>query len=38
VTCLFHQALTDELLAARHQTSDESALLDMLLGLAGRPG
>ena len=31
VTRLFHQALTDELLAARHQPSDESALLDMLL-------
>ena len=28
---LFHQALTDELLVARHQPSDESALLDMLL-------
>ena len=35
VTRLFHQALTDELLAARHQPSDEGALLDMLLGLAG---
>jgi WD40 repeat protein/V8-like Glu-specific endopeptidase len=36
VTRLFHQALTDELLAARHQPSDESALLDMLLGQAER--
>jgi hypothetical protein len=32
VTRLFHQALTDELLASRHQLSDESALFDMLLG------
>ena len=32
VTRLFHQALTDELLAARDQPSDQSALLDMLLG------
>ena len=38
VTRLFHQALTDELLAARHQPSDESALLDMLLGQAERTG
>ena len=38
VTRLFHQALTDELLAPRHQPSDESALLDMLLGQAGRTG
>ena len=34
VTRLFHQALTDELLALRYQPSDESALLDMLLGKA----
>ena len=38
VTRLFHQALTDELLAARHQPSDESALLDMLLSQAERTG
>ena len=38
VTRLFHQGLTDELLAARHQASDESALLDMLLGQAERTG
>ena len=38
VTRLFHQALTDELIALRHQSSDESALLDMLLGQAGRTG
>ena len=38
VTRLFHQALTDELLAARHQPSDESALLDMLLGQAEQAG
>ena len=38
VTRLFHQALTDELLAARHQPSDESALLDMLLGQAEHAG
>ena len=38
VTRLFHQALTDELLAARHQPSDESALLDMLLAKPSRPG
>ena len=35
ITRLFHQALTDELLAPpRHQPSDESALLDVLLGQA----
>ena len=38
VTRLFHQALTDELLAPRHQPSDESALFDMLLGQAERTG
>jgi len=38
VTRLFHQALTDELLAPRHQASDDSALLDMLLGQAERTG
>src|SRR5262249_25422932 len=38
VTRLFHQALTDELLALRHQPSDESALLDTLLGQAGHTG
>ena len=38
VTRLFHQALTDELLAPRHQPSDESALLDMLLGQAKHTG
>ena len=38
VTRLFHQALTDELLAPRHQPSDESALLDMLLGQAEATG
>jgi WD40 repeat protein len=38
VTRLFHQALTDELLAPRHQPSDESAVLDMLLGQAERAG
>ena len=39
VTRLFHQALTDELLAQRnHQPSDESALLDMLLDQAGHEG
>ncbi len=38
VTRLFHQALTDELLASRHQPSDESALLDMLLGQAEHAG
>jgi len=38
VTRLFHQALTDELLAPRHQPSDESALFDLLLGQAERTG
>ena len=38
VTRLFHQALTDELLALRHQPSDESALLDILLGQAEHTG
>ena len=38
VTRLFHQALTDELLAPRHQPSDESVLLDMLLGQVARTG
>ena len=38
VTRLFHQALTDELLARRHQLSDESTLLDMLLGQAEHTG
>ena len=39
VTRLFHQALTDELLAPpRHQPSGESALLDMLLGQAEHAG
>ena len=38
VTRLFHQALTDELLAARHQPSDEGALLDMLLRQAEHTG
>jgi V8-like Glu-specific endopeptidase len=38
VTRLFHQALTGELLAARHQPSDESVLLDVLLGQAERTG
>ena len=38
VTRLFHQALTDELLAPRHQPSDESAVLDMLLGQAEHAG
>ena len=38
VTRLFHQALTDELLVPRHQPSDESALLDMLLIQAERTG
>ena len=32
VTRLFHQALADELLAVRHRPSDESLLLEMLLG------
>jgi WD40 repeat protein len=36
VTRLFHQALADELLAARHQPSDESLLLDVFLSRAGR--
>ena len=34
VTRLFHQALIDELLAPRHQPSDENLLLDMLLDQA----
>jgi hypothetical protein len=38
VTRLFHQALTDEVLASRHQPSDEGALLDMLLGHAEHTG
>ena len=38
VTRLFHQALADELLAPRHQPSDEGALLDMLLGQAKHTG
>ena len=38
VTRLFHQALTDELLAPRHQPSDENVLLDMLLGQAEHTG
>ena len=38
VTRLFHQALTDELLAARDQASDESVLLDVILGQAERVG
>jgi WD40 repeat protein/V8-like Glu-specific endopeptidase len=38
VTRLFHRALADELLAPRHQPSDESALLDMLLGHAEHTG
>ncbi len=39
VTRLFHQALTDELLAERDQMlSDESVLLDMLLGQAEHTG
>ena len=38
VTRLFHQALTDELLASRHQPSDENALLDMLLSQAEHGG
>ena len=38
VTRLFHQALTDELLAPRHRSSDESALLDRLLSLAEHTG
>ena len=38
VTRLFHQALTDELLAVRHRPSDENVLLDMLLDQAERAG
>ena len=38
LTRLFHQALTDELLAARHQPDDEGVLLDILLGQAARMG
>lgn len=38
VTRLFHQALADELLATRHQPSDENALFDVLLGQAARAG
>jgi hypothetical protein len=38
VTRLFHQALADELLAARHRPGDESLLPDMLTGQAGRTG
>ena len=38
VTRLFHQALADELLAARHQPSDESDLLDLFLGQAEHTG
>ena len=38
VSRLFHQALTDELLVPRHRPSDESALLDMLLGQAEHTG
>jgi WD domain, G-beta repeat len=38
VTRLFHLALVDELLAPRHQPSDESAMLDMLLSQAARTG
>ena len=38
VTRLFHQALTDELLGERDQPSDESLLLDMLLGEAENTG
>jgi WD40 repeat protein len=38
VTRLFHQALADELLAARHRPSDESCLLDIIVGQAGRTG
>ena len=38
VARMFHQALTDELLAARHQPSDESVLLDMLFDQAERAG
>jgi WD40 repeat protein len=38
VTSLFHQALADELLAPRNQSSDQSALFDMLLNLAAHTG
>jgi WD40 repeat protein len=38
MTRLFHQALTDELLTARHQPSDESILLDVLLRAAQQTG
>ena len=38
MTRLFHQALTDELLAARHQPGDEAVLLDTLLDQAARRG
>lgn len=38
VTRLFHQALTDELLGARHRPSDEGALFDVLLDQAERIG
>ena len=38
VTRLFHQALTDELLAARDQPTDESALVDMFMGQAEHAG
>jgi WD40 repeat protein len=38
VTRLFHQALTDELLAPRYQPRDESVLFDMLLGRAVHTG
>ena len=34
LTTVFHQALTDELLADRHQPGDENLLLDLLLGEA----
>ena len=38
VTRLWHEALTDELLAARYQSADESVLLDVLLGQAEHVG
>ena len=38
VTRLFHQALSDELLAARHQPGDENALFNMLFDQAARTG
>ena len=38
VTRLFHQALVDELLTARHQPSDEGLLIDVLVGRGGRIG